>query len=526
MLTTATALVQKEMMSRPVRSGTLLLGALALLFAPDRNVSANTDADDPALVERGAYLALAADCTGCHTAEGGEPFAGGRPIESPLGTLYTSNITTDPEHGIGDWTQEDFKRALRLGINHDGEYIYPAMPYVAFTKITDEDIAALWAWQRSLEPSDNEPPENEMTFPANIRTGLGVWQAVEFEAGRFEPDEERDEEYNRGAYLVEALGHCSSCHTPRTALFAQDEDRRYTGAEIHGWYAPAIGPGKMSEIADWSVDELADFLYTGETSDNQKAAGMMARVVHESLSQMEKSDVYAMARYLKEMPVANEEVETEEVAALSPEEEEAGRSLYAGNCLGCHQSDGLGIEQGVPSLVGASSVVGREPNTLIMIILEGHQVDETWAAMPSFANDLSSRDIALVANYVRTAWGNDGTPDVTFEKVNELRELAEIPEGAERATVNCPVLSGDVLEPALEITQEQFEAARNNSARVAELVEGYREERADSPLPEVVNALSAAYCRYVSTEGDLSAAEQQMRIAAFAGQVAVAGGGE
>ena len=511
--------------SHAARSGMLLLGAAGLLLlAPGNDASANEGAD-AALVERGAYLALAADCSGCHTAEGGEPFAGGRMIESPLGTLHTQNITPHPEHGIGEWTKADFTRALRLGINHEGDYIYPAMPYVSYTKITDEDIDALWAWSRSLEPSDNEPPEHEMMFPANIRQGLAVWQAVQFEAGRFEPAEDRDEEYNRGAYLVEALGHCSSCHTPRNVMFGQDEDRRYTGAEIHGWYAPAIGPGAMSSTNDWDIDELAHFLHTGETSDNQKAAGMMARKVHESLSQMEKSDVRAMARYLKEMPAPEERVEPEPVAGLSPEEQEAGRSIYAGNCLGCHQSDGSGIDQGVPTLVGAASVDGNKPNTLIMLMLEGHQVDGTWAAMPSFAEELSSREIALVANYVRTAWDNDGEPSATFELVNELREVAKVPPGGERQAVNCPVLSGDVIEPALEVTKAEFEAAVNNASRVAELVEGYRAERADAPLSEMVNALSAAYCRHVADE-DISEVEQQTRIAAFAGQVAVAGGSE
>ena len=494
--------------------------------------SALADAQSDA-IERGAYLAAAGDCSGCHTREGGGDYSGGLPIDSPLGTMYSKNITSDEETGIGLWTEEDFRRLLRLGRGDEGEYIYPAMPYTAYTKMTDSDISDLWAYIQNLEPVNYSPPENEMMFPANIREGMAVWQAVELETGAFEPDPEQDDVYNRGAYLVEALGHCSACHSPRNLILGEKEDERYTGAEIHGWYAPNISSGPMSVIADRTVEELSNFLRTGVDDENQKVVGEMAAVVHESLSQLRPDDVTAMATYLKNRPTDADEVEQ----SMDDDDEgydkvrlNAGRALFATNCMGCHQSDGKGIEAGAPSLANNTALSDGPSNNVIMMMLEGHapEEDSTWGVMPSFAEILSASDIADVANYVRTSWGNTGTTDATTELVTELRQVAELPEGGQQAAIDCPVLSGILMEPTLEITDEEFESALNSSNGAKELVAIYRAgEGPESPegdieVADTVQALASAYCRTLAEQGEMSNAEQQARVAALAGRVSVA----
>ena len=483
------------------------------------DVKADPDGD---AIARGKYVAIAGDCAGCHTRDGGEAYAGGQAIESPLGTLYTANVTPDAETGIGSWTEEDFRRVLWHGRDDEGRYVYPAMPFDSYTKLSERDVADLWAYFRSLEPVSYTPPENDMVFPANIREGLALWQAVEFEPGRFVPEPGRSEEYNRGAYLVEGAGHCGACHTPRDILFGTDESRRYTGAEIHGWYAPAIGAGPLSEIGDWDTEELATFLATGTNDSNQKVVGEMTKVVHDSLARLEPEDVHAIATYLKEMPPPADTSTDTQGVTLSPARREAGRALYAAHCLSCHQGDGRGIENGVPSLVGNATVEGREANDLIMLVLEGHAPEGTWGAMPSFATTLSARHIADIANYVRTAWGNDGEPDVSPAKVGEVLQDATVPDGGQEPGVSCPILSGERMAPALAALPEVIDAHAPDPEQTAAMVERYREARADSSVEDIVLALSSAYCRKLAAAGDASLPEQQGQVAAFAGAVAEA----
>ena len=498
-----------------------LVGSACSVFA-----DANSEA-----IERGEYIATAGDCSGCHTREDGDDFAGGLAIDSPLGTMYSANITPDEETGIGSWTAEDFKRLLRLGRGDEGEYIYPAMPYTAYTKLNDADISDLWAYIQSLQPVSYEPPENAMMFPANIREGMAVWQAAEFVPGAFEPDPEKDDVYNRGAYLVEALGHCSACHSPRNLLLGEKDGERYTGAEIHGWYAPNISSGPMSVIADRTIEELSNFLRTGSNDDNQKVVGEMAAVVHGSLSKLSVEDVTAMATYLKQRPAPEDAV-----AELTSDDDDyeqvrmdAGRALFAQNCMGCHQSDGKGIELGAPSLVGSAGIVTGPPNNIIMMMLEGHAPGEgTWGVMPSFANILSAGDMADVANYVRTAWGNEGAPDATADLVHELRQVAELPEGGQQPAVDCPVLSGTLMEPTLDMTVEQFDSALGNGSEAQKLVAQYQASLDTAALEQdiedsdTVQALASAYCRALAEDAVMSGAEQQARVAALAGRVSVA----
>jgi mono/diheme cytochrome c family protein len=243
--------------------GLMVLGALAagpVPAAADAVLPAGAKAppaNGDSLVEHGRYVSLAADCMSCHTAQGGKPFAGGYPLKSDFGIIYGPNITQDVETGIGSWTRADFERALRQGRSKDGSYLYPAMPYDAYTKLTAADLDALWAYMRTVPAVHNVPPKNTLPFPLTVRSGLAVWQGVYFKPGPFVPDAKKDAEWNRGAYLVEALAHCTDCHTPRNLAQGPETQHRLAGATISGWYAPDISNDATSTLNRWTADQPA-----------------------------------------------------------------------------------------------------------------------------------------------------------------------------------------------------------------------------------------------------------------------------
>lgn len=503
-----------------------LLGliGLAMLVAagPAAAQSLQIGTDNEAGMSRGEYLVTAADCMSCHTGDEAQPFAGGLPVVSPFGTLYSANITPDPEHGIGEYSLEDFTRALQEGINRDGEHMYPACPYTAYTQIQDQDIPPMYEYiMDGVEPAANAVQEHELAFPANVRLGLAAWKEIALDPVRFEADPEQSELYNRGAYLTEALAHCQSCHSPRTATQAIDDDRAYTGAIVGGWYAPNISSGEYSEIAEWSEDELATYLKEGSNNSNVAVIGKMAEVVHDSLAELDDGDVQAIAHYIKNLPPPEEEPEIEE-ASLSQSDMESGRALYAQNCLGCHQAGGGGVDGGAPALVDNPSVEGAEPNNLVLILLQGHSPEHGWAAMPSYAETFTDREISLVTNYIRTAWGNEGEPNATGELVAELREVAELPEGGQNAGIDCPVLEQAKLEPVLDVPQERFDEATRDREVMEELVATYQEGVDDSSQADVIQSLSAVYCRQLSTDESVSESERNAILGSFANGVAEA----
>ena len=473
------------------------------------------------LVKRGEYLSYAGDCMGCHTADKNEPFAGGLAIESPFGAFYSPNITPDPETGIGSWGEDDFKRALHQGLDKEGDYLYPVMPYVSYTKITDDDVKALWAYMQSVRPVTKKTPENELIFPFDVRMGLAAWQTLFFDPGRFQPATDKNDKYNRGAYLVQALGHCSSCHTPRNILLAQKQDMQFTGAEIHRWYAPDISNSSLSVIKDWSIEQLAKFLKTGENDTNVKAAGEMHEVVHESLRYLTDDDIHAMALYLKTMPPPAEEPALPEQTNIPSERFASGRMLYAENCLGCHQAQGGGIKGAAPALAGSATVTAAQPTNIIVAILQGFEPQEEWGGMPSFARQLNDQEIADITNYIRTAWGNHAEPIATAQMISESRGSADIPAERQVPVVTCPNLPAETIEPALAAGPDALKDASNDQSQLAKLVSDYQTARTESSVADVVEALSTAYCRTVADE-DMSYAEKAGRIARFAQQVAIA----
>lgn len=407
----------------------LVLGAAALW--PDGDAPAPVassvpdEAADEATVKRGKYLADAGNCFSCHTREGGAPYAGGVPFDTPFGTIYSTNITPDAETGIGNWTGDDLRRAMQEGIAADGSRLFPAFPYPSYTKVKDQDIAAIYAYLRTLEPATYTPPGN--SFLLRQRWALRLWNALSFDGGRFVPDTTRSAEWNRGAYLVEGLGHCGACHTPRNRWMAEVEDKAFHGGVIrheveHGkvrdWSAVDLTPAKNG-LAAWSEQELTQYLHKG-FSPRGGTFGPMNEVIVNSLMKLTPEDVNAMAVYLKSLPASEYDGES-----VPPEQAKAGEAIYEERCEECHSSSGRGGIFSGPPLAGSAVAQSENPTSMINIMLYGADMpDEVsyglWERMQGFGDVLDDSEIAAVANYVRGSWGNVAAP-ITAEDVERQR---------------------------------------------------------------------------------------------------------
>ncbi|MCF8016222.1 MAG: cytochrome c [Chromatiaceae bacterium] len=415
-------------------------GTLALAGdEPADSAPAASDLTEGRLVY-GQYMATAGDCLACHTRPDGKPFEGGLPIDTPFGTIYTPNITPSKGYGIGSFSDKDFLHALQDGISPSGLPYYPALPYPSYTKVSDDDLLAIKDYLMSLEPSNYEPPQTDLRWPFSMRDLLFGWQELYLDKGRFEPDPSRSDEWNRGAYLVEGLGHCGSCHTPRNMAGATEPSRAMAGAIVDGWYAPNLTSDLSEGVGRWSVDELATFLQTGmapaalDASEPDpgdapatEALGPMAEVVHDSLSKLALSDLRAMAVYLKDLPPKTEPTHRPKVPeVLTQEAYEKGRSIYVKNCSACHQDHGQGLKPYFPALRGNPVVNEALPNDVLKTLLLGAPSDPSEAfsphvVMPSFGSVLTDEQIATVASYIRANWGNDAPP-VTEKEVKALRK--------------------------------------------------------------------------------------------------------
>ena len=402
-------------------------------------------------IERGEYLTRAADCVACHTDEGGEPFAGGSPFKTPMGTIYSSNITPDRETGIGTWSDEEFARAVREGKGKEGENLYPAMPYTSYTLITDEDVQLIKDYLFSLPPVRRRDQKDDMIFPFNVRLGLSAWKLVDFDNRRFQPNEKMDDKWNRGAYLVEALGHCGECHTPRNITMGMKTGERYAGAMLEGWHAFNISSDKAAGIGDWSQDDIVNYLRSGHAAGKGGAAGPMAEVVENSTRHLTDADLQAMAYYLSTLDARNPDKETrartdwgqadQSVDTLRGKAFEAadagGARLFLGNCASCHSFSGTGSGDGYyPSLVNNSTVGAATINNLVKVILNGvqRQTNEGEVFMPGFAGTLSDEQIAALAGHLLRQFGR---PELKVEasNVKELRTSPDI-ELEDKLSVN------------------------------------------------------------------------------------------
>jgi mono/diheme cytochrome c family protein len=461
---------------------------------------AKSPAHDAALVKQGAYLARAADCMPCHTGNQAQPYAGGLPIHTPFGILYSTNITSDPQTGIGNWTFADFRNALHNGIRADGAFLYPAMPFDAFTKITEPDLEALWAYIHSLKPIYAPDIPNQLAFPFNIRIGMLAWRELFFQPGYFEPIPGKSAAWNRGAYLVEALGHCSDCHSPRNVAGAIIGDAAYTGTEIDGFYAPDIASSALAKT--WNANDLAHFLRTGSAPERTSVFGPMATVVHDSLAYLTPSDLSDMVMYLLDSPPPPSMPAPQRLSPLPAAVYKRAAYLYIDNCAPCHQDHGRGIPGAVPPLAGNPAEIAREPYNVLMVVLGGLPSSGTYLAMPSFAGRLSDSQIADVVNYVRSSWGNRAAPNTTPQMVASWRSIARVPEyGTQAASgFQCPEVGGapGTRGPNPQAVSDVAATIQTGDLQTADLIAAYKKVVPNADPQQLVDGLVAAYCPLVA----------------------------
>jgi mono/diheme cytochrome c family protein len=376
---------------------------------------------------RGEYLARAGNCIGCHTARGGQPYAGGRPISTPFGTIYASNLTPD-ETGLGRWTKDDFWRAIHNGKSRDGSFLYPAFPYPNYTKVTRADADALFAYFQTLLPVKQENRTHDLRFPYNQRILLAFWRALYFRPGEFQPQPTQSTEWNRGAYLVQGLGHCSACHTSRNALGGSIAEERLGGGMIpmQNWYASALTADKETGLGEWEEKDIADLLKTG-VSQRGAVFGPMAEVVNTSLQHLSASDIRSMAIYLKSVPASSDPpVKKQPVSAPADNDVlRQGAKLYEQQCVACHGADGKGAPPAYPPLAGNRSLGVEVPMNPVRIVLNGGYPPGTAGnprpyGMPPFGTALSDSEVAAVVSYIRGSWGNQGGP-VSPDYVTRLK---------------------------------------------------------------------------------------------------------
>ncbi|RCX10117.1 cytochrome c [Extensimonas vulgaris] len=384
---------------------------------------------------RGAYLARVGNCMGCHTARGGAPYAGGRPIETPFGTLYGPNLTPDAQTGLGRWTADDFWRALHHGRARDGRLLYPAFPYPDYTHVTRADADAIYAYLQSLPPVAQPSRAHALRFPYDTQLALAAWRVLFFTPGRGDgaaADPARDAQWNRGAYLVNGLAHCGACHTPRNLLGASRADRALGGGLIpaQNWYAPALDAASEAGVAHWPLDDVVALLRTGVTraasaTPQASVSGPMAEVVFGSTQYLSEEDARAMAVYLQALP-ERAAPPAPPIAAPPRRLMQRGAEIYHDHCAQCHGAQGQGERGAFPALAGNRAVLLAEPTNLVRMILQGGYAPATAGnprpyGMPPYHQLLGDEDVAAVATFVRNAWGNHAAALDTID-VYHVRE--------------------------------------------------------------------------------------------------------
>jgi mono/diheme cytochrome c family protein len=405
------------------------------------------------LVQRGAYLTRAGDCIACHTAREGQPFAGGLPIDTPIGRIYSTNITPDLETGIGRYSVDDFVKVMREGVAKDGHRLYPAMPYPSYARLSQEDLLALYAYfMQGTEPVRNPNRPTQLSWPLGMRSLMAAWNALYFKKGEYAADPDKSASWNRGAYLVQGLGHCGECHTPRgmagqVKASSEKNCRQYlAGATLNNWHASPLTGDLEIGLHAWSKDEIVEFLRTGRTA-RVAAFGVMAEVVGKSTQYLTDQDLMAIAEYLKSLPPSNYEGQGNADSAMQSsaasaatralragDTETRGSRVYLDNCNACHRSDGSGANRTFPNLAKNEAVNARDAISLVHIVLDGSSMPSTQTApsafaMPDFGWRLSDAEIADVLSFVCGSWGNHAAA-VSRDEVGRVRKSLAIQKTA------------------------------------------------------------------------------------------------
>ncbi len=388
------------------------------LSEPGADQRAAPVSDLAAQIGQGAYLARAGNCMACHTAPDGAAYAGGKALATPFGVMYGPNLTPDGATGIGSWSADDFWRALHNGKSKDGSFLYPAFPYSNYTKVTRADSDALYAYFRTLTPVRQPNRDHALRFPYNQRALLAFWRALYFSPGEYRRQAEKDVEWNRGAYLVQGLGHCAACHSAKNALGASIGSERLGGGTMgdNGWHAPPLGGVRDGR-------ELAELLHTG-VSESRAVYGPMAQVVSGSLRHMVSSDIDAISSYLVSLPPERAPARVPDAGALGAAAPllRQGQRIYVNSCASCHGEQGEGVPRAYPRLAGRASI---DRDNAIRMVLKGGYAPSTAGnprpyGMPPFSGELSDGEVAAVVSYVNNSWGNQGQLVLAHE-VERLR---------------------------------------------------------------------------------------------------------
>jgi len=380
------------------------------------------------VVTRGEYLFRAADCAACHTAKGGTPLAGGRPFKLPFGTIYTPNITPDRDTGIGAWSDTEFLRAVHDGIGRGGKRLYPAFPYASYAMLSDADVLAIKRYLFSLKPVHAPTIPNTFVFPFNQRWLMAIWSTLFNRSGTFHPVTSQSVAWNRGAYLVEAAGHCGECHTPRNLMQAMNQRSKFAGGAAEGWNAYNISQDKGTGIGSWSQQEIATYLRSGHSAGRGTASGPMAEVVELSTSHLTPADIQSIALYLKTVPAHASSVLPAAIAGPAPSAPKAvtgldplGKKIFEGACVSCHSWTGAGSLVPEAQLTGARSVNDPSAVNVAQMILSGTGKQPAGRPyMPGFAASYSDTEVAATANYVTARFGSKPSR-VTPKDVATLR---------------------------------------------------------------------------------------------------------
>ena len=404
----------------------LIAGLVIVFHIPDPGISPALAQRQPD-VSRGKYVYELADCAACHTRPHGKTLAGGLGLATPVGVIYTTNITPDRGTGIGGYSFTDFARAVRLGVRPDGTRLYPAMPYTAYAKMSDEDLQDLFAYlQKDIAPVDQAPRANTIPWPWNMRWPIAFWNVAFFDSSRFAADPSKDAQWNRGAYVVEALEHCGECHTPRHVSQNLDNSQKFAGAVLQGWKAYNITASKQSGVGGWSDAELATYLSTGHADGHSSASGPMAEAIDNSLRYATADDIHAIIGYLRSIgAIENSTViaRNPPAATEAPPPSGLGEQVFAGNCANCHDWDGKGVQSPYASLLGSRTVNDPDATNLKAILIGGSNAPMPieHAFMPPFSRGHSSDELAAVANFVNAYFG-DGTARVTATDIDQARK--------------------------------------------------------------------------------------------------------
>jgi mono/diheme cytochrome c family protein len=388
---------------------------------------------------RGEYLARAGDCVACHSAPGGKAFAGGLKMGTPLGAIFSTNITPDIETGIGTFTVEDFGRAVRSGVAKNGRHLYPAMPYPSYAKLTDDDVQALYDYfMRTVPPVHQVNQSNEIPAYLSARWPLAVWNLVFTGATGFTATPQKDGQWNRGAYLVEGLGHCGACHTPR-GWASQEKSldagspEFLSGANLDGWYAPSLRQNLATGLGGWSQAEIVEFLKTGHNRHGS-AYGSMRDVINNSTPYLTDDDLNSIAAYLVSLPASTVDKaplhdDATAKALLDGTAATPGAAIYAGQCQSCHTETGAAAPPFLPALAANPTVLDKDPASLINVVLNGSaplvvKGRPSPYRMPQYRAQLTNQQIADVVTFIRNGWGNSAPP-VSAGDVEDLRKSTD-----------------------------------------------------------------------------------------------------